>query len=283
TIDELVHYYDQSGQMPMILQEAIEFEQYVRCICFGAEHILPMRYNPLNPSMFERYEGVADASYLGADLLDRVVSDARALNQALGYTMNTVEFAIRDGIPYAIDFLNPVCDLDDFSIGPLAFEWAVVTLADLAIRYAQEGAPISHSYLWQQAVGSAPQTVEVDVVEMPVPVEVPVPVEIPVAEVVVLEISGPPETTGAETEGTEGQAAAATPAPSPAAGAGASRAARTPEASTTSPAAPRKRATKPPESAGDAATAGQAEGAPASEKKAPARQRGTRAKPTTQA
>jgi hypothetical protein len=183
SVEELIYYYDQSGQLPMILQEAIEFEQYVRCICFGAEHILPMRYNPLNPSMFERYEGVADASYLGADVLEGVVSDARALNQALGYTMNTVEFAIRDGIPYAIDFLNPVCDLDDFSIGPVAFEWAVVTLADLAIRYAQEGAPVSHSYLWQKAVGSTSPDVEIDVVEVPVPV----------AEVNVLAINAPDE------------------------------------------------------------------------------------------
>lgn len=179
SVEELIYYYNQSGQLPMILQESIDFEQYVRCICFGAEHILPMRYNPLNPSMFERYEGVADAAYLGVDLLERVVRDARALNQTLGYTMNTVEFAIRDGIPYAIDFLNPVCDLDDFSIGAVAFEWAVVTLADLAIRYAQEGAPPSHSYLWQQAIASAPEIVEIDIVEVPVPV----------AEINVVEIS----------------------------------------------------------------------------------------------
>jgi len=109
-----------------------------------------MRYNPTNPNLYERYEGVADAGYLGQELLDRVVGDARALNRALGYTMNTVEFAIRDGIPYAIDFLNPVCDLDSFSIGEEAFQWALTTLADLAIDYARNGAPQTHRYGWQQ-------------------------------------------------------------------------------------------------------------------------------------
>jgi hypothetical protein len=155
SIEELVYYYDQSGRTPMILQEAIEFEQYVRCICFGGEHVLPMRFNPLNPNLYQRYEGLADADYLGASLLERIIDDARRLNQALGYTMNTVEFAIRDGVPYAIDFLNPVCDLDDFSIGKDAFQWAVETLANVACRYASEGAPTSHSYLWQRAVPDA--------------------------------------------------------------------------------------------------------------------------------
>lgn len=154
SIEELVYCYDQTGQLPMIVQEAIAFEQYVRCICLGGDHILPMRYNPSNPSIFERYEGVADAAYLGQGLLERVVNDARTLNRALGYTMNTVEFAIRDGVPYAIDFLNPVCDLDSFSIGPVAFEWAITTLADLAIDYARHGAPKSHLYAWRAAAAA---------------------------------------------------------------------------------------------------------------------------------
>ena len=151
SVEELIRNFDCSGQLPMILQEAIEFQQYVRCICLGIDRILPMRYNPANPNLYERYEGVADADYLGQELLDRVIDDARALNRALGYTMNTVEFAIRDGIPYAIDFLNPVCDLDSFSIGEEAFQWALTTLADLAIDYARSGAPRTHRYRWQQS------------------------------------------------------------------------------------------------------------------------------------
>ncbi|HVC83377.1 MAG TPA: hypothetical protein VNL35_23035 [Chloroflexota bacterium] len=158
SVDELIHAYDQTGQLPMILQEAIEFEDYVRCICLGGDKIMPLRYNPRNPNMFERYEGEADAAHLGAALHRRVVDDATRLNQALGYTMNTVEFAIRDGIPYAIDFLNPACDLDSFSLGAHAFEWALNTLADLAIDYSKHGETPAHEYRWRQAIRPAAAT-----------------------------------------------------------------------------------------------------------------------------
>jgi hypothetical protein len=68
--------------------------------------------------------------------------------------MNTVEFAVRDGIPYAIDFLNPACDLDSFSIGERAFEWALNTLADMAISFALHGAAPTHAYRWREMIGA---------------------------------------------------------------------------------------------------------------------------------
>jgi hypothetical protein len=36
-----------------------------------------------------------------------MVGDALKLCRALGYDLNTVEFAVEDGVPYAIDFMNP--------------------------------------------------------------------------------------------------------------------------------------------------------------------------------
>ena len=55
----------------------------------------------------------------------RIVQDARTLVQALGYDMNSIEFAMRDGVPYAIDFMNPAPDMDIYSLTPTYFEWAV--------------------------------------------------------------------------------------------------------------------------------------------------------------
>ncbi len=63
-------------------------------------------------------------------------SDARKLCVALGYDLNTVEFAVEDGIPYAIDFLNPAPDADYHSVGHDNFEWIVNAVADLAIAKA---------------------------------------------------------------------------------------------------------------------------------------------------
>ncbi len=46
-------------------------------------------------------------------LIDRAVDATRCkLCRALGYDFNTVEFAVRDGVPYAIDFCNPAPDAD---------------------------------------------------------------------------------------------------------------------------------------------------------------------------
>jgi hypothetical protein len=66
-----------------------------------------------------------------------VERDARTLCRALGYDMNTVEFAIRDGVPYAIDFMNSAPDFDVSSLGPENFEWVVDRMADLVIRLAK--------------------------------------------------------------------------------------------------------------------------------------------------
>ena len=43
--------------------------------------------------------------------------DALALCDGLGYDLNTVEFAVRDGVPYAIDFMNCAPDADVHSVG----------------------------------------------------------------------------------------------------------------------------------------------------------------------
>ena len=70
-------------------------------------------------------------------LLERVEKDALTLCKALGYDLNTVEFAVEDGIPYAIDFMNPAPDADVHSVGPANFEWIVNAVAELAVKKAK--------------------------------------------------------------------------------------------------------------------------------------------------
>lgn len=132
SVPELIEAFDQTGLKTMILQEFIAWEDYVRCICIGREHVLPMRYDPKAP--FER-RYMVDRPPEGA-LRDRAIADARRLVHALGYDMNTVEFAVRDGNLYAIDFLNPAPDFDDFSIKEEAFRWVLDRMCDLVIWYA---------------------------------------------------------------------------------------------------------------------------------------------------
>jgi hypothetical protein len=60
------------------------------------------------------------------------------LCQGLGYDFNTVEFAVRDGIPYAIDFGNPAPDAELTSVGAENFEWVVEASAKMAIGLAKK-------------------------------------------------------------------------------------------------------------------------------------------------
>ena len=78
-----------------------------------------------------------EREFLPEPVMKRVVDDSRKLVRALGYDMNSMEWAIRDGIPYAIDFMNPAPDMDVYSLTPGHFEWVVSGMADLAIRLAQ--------------------------------------------------------------------------------------------------------------------------------------------------
>jgi len=118
----------------MILQEYIEFDHYVRCICNGRREIMPIRWDP-RLYWAERY--IVDHQHLTPELGARVVHDARLLCEVLGFDMNTVEFAIRDNVPYAIDFLNPAPDFERARIRDVYFHWVVEKMADLAISYAR--------------------------------------------------------------------------------------------------------------------------------------------------
>ncbi len=135
SLEELIDAYGRSGTQGMILQEYIAWEHYVRCICIGQDRVMPIRYNPHAP-FHERY--VVDHQHLTPELGTRVVHDALQINRAMGYDMNTVEFAIRHGVPYAIDFMNTAPDFDPISLPPIYFDWVVTAMADLVIARAKQ-------------------------------------------------------------------------------------------------------------------------------------------------
>jgi len=92
-----------------------------------------MAYEPRNPHHL-RY--VVENQNYPDGLLDTVKAYTLKLNEALGYDFNTVEFAVRDGIPIAIDFCNPAPDADLKSVGQANFEWVVEHSAKYAIERA---------------------------------------------------------------------------------------------------------------------------------------------------
>jgi hypothetical protein len=142
TLEEVWEHYNNSGLLTMILQEFIEWDQFVRCIVLGQENVLPIRYDP-----GERKYHV-DHDHLSPELGKRIVDESLKLCRALGYDMNSMEWAIRDGVPYAIDFMNPAPDMDINSLSPHYFEWAVKGMADMAIALAKAPRPQAAALRW---------------------------------------------------------------------------------------------------------------------------------------
>ncbi|QNI30370.1 hypothetical protein H7849_14460 [Alloacidobacterium dinghuense] len=138
--DEFFHAYDQSRDLCMTLQRAVKFNEYFRCYVVGQEKVHIMPYDPRRPH-HERY--LRNPPEYDKKLLKRVEKDALALCQALGYDLNTVEFAVEDGIPYAIDFMNPAPDADLHSVGQENFDWIVEKVADLAVKKAKSAPKVS--------------------------------------------------------------------------------------------------------------------------------------------
>ncbi len=126
--------YNETEQLVMMLQEEITFDLYFRCYCIDRRDVLIMPYEPRNPHHL-RY--VSNAGPAEQKLLDLIKDYVLRLNVALGYDFNTVEFAVRDGIPYAIDFCNPAPDADVNSVGQENFDWVVEAAANMAIRRAK--------------------------------------------------------------------------------------------------------------------------------------------------
>ena len=144
SVEELIRYYDTSGLLTMIAQEFIHWDQYVRCMCVGQIKVMPMPYDPHQRCY------IPDEDYLSPKLRKRIVDDSLKLVQALGYDMNTVEWAVKDGVPYAIDFMNPAPDMDINSLTPKYFDWCVTAMADLVVQLAKHPRPQLQEMRWSK-------------------------------------------------------------------------------------------------------------------------------------
>jgi glutathione synthase/RimK-type ligase-like ATP-grasp enzyme len=151
-INDFFDKFNQTKQYVMMLQEEIIFTEYFRCYCIGGKHVRIMQYDPRNPHHL-RYEVGSGPS--SQQLLDTVKDYVIRLNQYLGYDFNTVEFAVRDGVPYAIDFCNPAPDADVNSVGQDNFDWVVETAATYAIERAKAQKPGRDNLTWGQFVKAA--------------------------------------------------------------------------------------------------------------------------------
>jgi hypothetical protein len=140
--------HGETGQLVMLLQEEIVFDEYYRCYCIGGKHVRIMGYEPRNPHHLRYTHDFNPSPERLAQMEDIVIR----LNQYLGYDFNTVELAIRDGVPYAIDFCNPAPDADLPSVGEDNFNWVVETAANYAIERALAQDPHKDNLTWGEYI-----------------------------------------------------------------------------------------------------------------------------------
>ncbi len=149
---ELLEAYDRTAPYCMTLQQFIDFNLYVRCFTFGKTDITPVAYDPRE----RRY--LVEHEYLPAALGARVVRDAQTINLALGYEMNTIEFAIQDGVPYAIDYLNPAPDFERDRITDFYFRHVIEKMSQLVLDRALNGQPSQCWPRWEEMLGIGPSS-----------------------------------------------------------------------------------------------------------------------------
>jgi glutathione synthase/RimK-type ligase-like ATP-grasp enzyme len=144
SIDEFFERYSETGDIVMTLQEGIEFTEYYRCYCIGRKHVHIMPYEPRNPHHLRYQAGFAPTPEMTKTLTELCLK----ICNILGYDFNTIEFAVRDGIPYAIDYMNPAPDAERTSVQEENFEWVLDTTATYLIELAKQGRQIPKEYAW---------------------------------------------------------------------------------------------------------------------------------------
>jgi glutathione synthase/RimK-type ligase-like ATP-grasp enzyme len=146
--EDFFQKHNETGQLVMLLQEEIVFDEYYRCYCIGRKHVRIMPYEPRNPHHLRYSADFAPTAERLAQMEEIVLK----INQYLGYDFNTVELALRNGIPYAIDFCNPAPDAELTSVGQDNFEWVVETSAQYAIERALSAKEGKDNLSWGEYV-----------------------------------------------------------------------------------------------------------------------------------
>jgi glutathione synthase/RimK-type ligase-like ATP-grasp enzyme len=150
--DDFFKAYSETSQLVMMLQEEIIFEDYFRCYCLGRKYVRIMQYEPRNPHHLRYQSNNGPAS---EKLLKKVHDYVLDLCNALGYDFNTVEMAVRNGVPYAIDFCNPAPDAEVTSVGQENFDWVVEHASKMAVDRAQAQKPGKDNLTWGTYVTSS--------------------------------------------------------------------------------------------------------------------------------
>ncbi|MBK6419488.1 MAG: hypothetical protein IPF79_09925 [Ignavibacteria bacterium] len=150
SIEEFFTAYSETADIVMTLQEGIDFTEYYRCYCIGRKHVHIMPYEPRNAHHLRYKADFAPTP----EMLKTLEELCLKICNILGYDFNTIEFAVRDGIPYAIDYMNPAPDAERASVQEENFQWVLNTTATFLIDLAKQGRQVPTDFHWSNFIGT---------------------------------------------------------------------------------------------------------------------------------
>jgi hypothetical protein len=122
--EALHHAYDDSGEMLMHLQKAVDgFEVFARALTIGPETMV-MKFQPDEP-MHQRY--AVEHGFLSPSVGTEAVTIAQTVNAFFRWEFNSCEMLVKDGVVYPIDYANACPDVAVTSLH-YYFPWAMKAL-----------------------------------------------------------------------------------------------------------------------------------------------------------
>jgi hypothetical protein len=120
---ELHRAYDESGEMLMHLQKAVDYDVFARSLSIGAETMV-MKFQPDQP-MHLRY--AVDHAFMSPQAGAEVVTIGKLVNAFFRWEFNSCETLVADGEVYPIDYANACPDVALTSLH-YYFPWAIKAL-----------------------------------------------------------------------------------------------------------------------------------------------------------
>jgi hypothetical protein len=135
SVDDLIHRYDESGTLTMILQQVVEAEQHIHCFVFGHETVIALQYLPDDG----RYH--TQTLSLDDELGRQLTHQSLTLTRAYGYDVNMVEFVQQGDQLYVINCTNPAPVMNLELMTPDQFDHCLNEFARMAIDRAKRPYP----------------------------------------------------------------------------------------------------------------------------------------------
>jgi len=137
--EELEKIYQEHDEV-FVLQEYIEYDHYVRAFVIGKKEVLAAKYDPVARSL------IWHPKHLTPDEGREIIDFCIKLNRALDYDFNTVEFALKSGKAYAIDFWNTVPEVEPRDMPQEYYFWVIDKLSNFILVSSFH--PHQTRYIW---------------------------------------------------------------------------------------------------------------------------------------